>query len=142
MTDHAIVVGIRTYPGLQSLAGLAMMRLEFRNWLEDPNGGNFNPGNIAQRLSTDFPPPTGVADAHPTLDDLETLFRPLVTQAAAGVHIRVGLSGFRRGAWVRRSARNRFGSLIHGKCRVLVPAASRGDALCELSAASSGPSTR
>lgn len=87
MSDHAIVVGIKTYPGLQNLDGPCNDALAFRDWLLDPDGGNLDPGNVRVRLTSDYPAPNGVGDAHPTASDLADLFRDLIRRAAVGEHI-------------------------------------------------------
>jgi hypothetical protein len=86
MADHAVVVGIQNYPGIQDLGGPCNDAEEFRRWLLEPGGGGLDAGNVSMLTSGDFPAPSGVHDAHPVLAELEQLFRPLVTRAAQSQH--------------------------------------------------------
>lgn len=87
MADHAIVIGIQVYPGLQNLQGPCNDAEAFRDWLLDPNGGGLDLDNIKMALTTEFDAPSGVDDAHPTTVDLEKLFREHVTAAARQQHV-------------------------------------------------------
>ncbi|MCZ6890438.1 MAG: caspase family protein [Gammaproteobacteria bacterium] len=89
MADHAVVIGIDTYPGFSDLQGPCNDADAFRAWLIDSNGGGLDPANVMPRQPLwirEFPAPVGVADARPVLSELETLFRPLVTRAALRQH--------------------------------------------------------
>lgn len=87
MTDHAIVIGIDVYPGLNNLKGSLNDAKEFRDWLLNPSGGNIDPVNLDHCILEVEPDTSEVDDAHPTRDELEDLFRPLVKKAAKGKHI-------------------------------------------------------
>lgn len=80
--DHAIVVGINTYPGLSSLSGPCIDAQEFTGWLQAPGGGEVPANNIHTLLSTDFhpPEPNDVSDVHPVEEEVNSLFRPLVSR--------------------------------------------------------------
>lgn len=86
MADHAVVIGIENYPGLNNLAGPCNDAENFINWLSNAQGGGLDSRHIVSKLSRDYPPPHNVYDAHPALNDLEALFRPLVVKAANGQH--------------------------------------------------------
>ncbi|MBE0576873.1 MAG: caspase family protein [Desulfuromonadales bacterium] len=86
MADQAVVVGIQHYPGMSDLQGPCNDAILFRDWLIDPNGGALDPQNVGLSLTTDYPVPANLNDARPVLSDLETLFRPLITQAAQAHH--------------------------------------------------------
>ncbi|MCJ8321359.1 MAG: caspase family protein [Colwellia sp.] len=86
MSDHAVVIGIETYPGIKNLQGPCNDVDSFIQWLEDPNGGGLEKKNIAKKTCKEFPPPLGVDDAHPVLADLQNVFRPLVIKAARQEH--------------------------------------------------------
>lgn len=86
MADHAVVIGIETYPGLSNLKGPCNDAIAFEKWLIDPAGGNLDSANIEKMLTRDYPPPHDVNDAHPVLSDLESLFRSLVINAAMNQH--------------------------------------------------------
>lgn len=80
--DHAIVVGIRIYPGMSSLQGPCNDAEAFRAWLSRPDGGNVKAAKIRFLVTDQFPPPTGVANARPLADEIHALFRPLVSKGA------------------------------------------------------------
>jgi len=86
MADHAVLIGIESYPGMKDLAGPCNDAQAIEEWLIDPVGGGLNPANVAKKLTSDFPPPSDVDDAHPMLSDLDILFRPLVEKAALKKH--------------------------------------------------------
>ncbi len=65
MAHHALLLAINTYPGLTNLEGPENDVEDFREWLEDVDGGNVPPGNIAVIKSSQFPAPTDRYDAHP-----------------------------------------------------------------------------
>lgn len=80
--DHAIVVGINTYPGLSSLSGPCVDAQGFTDWLQASDGGAVPETNIHTVLTTQFHPPgpSDVNDVHPVEADVNNLFKPLVTQ--------------------------------------------------------------
>ena len=75
MADHAVVIGIDTYPGMSNLKGPSNDANAFENWLIDPNGGKVDPNNIDKILTRDYPDINNIDDAHPVVSDLENLFR-------------------------------------------------------------------
>lgn len=87
MNDHAIVVGIKSYPGISHLLGPCNDAQDFYDWVVSPDGGGVDPGNAALCLSTHFPTPTGVSDAKPAFSELDALFRPLVTRTLEHGHV-------------------------------------------------------
>jgi len=121
MADQAIVIGIKTYPGLTNLIGPCHDALAFRDWLVKPDGGDLDPANIHVRLTTDFPQPTGVADAHPVLAELETLFRPLVEKAALRQHTEGRLFIFLAGHGFADSQDRRSAALFTAEAVSLLP---------------------
>ena len=50
--DHAVVVGITTYPGFKSLEGSENDAHAFIDWLKDPAKGDVPVANIAFRLTS------------------------------------------------------------------------------------------
>lgn len=82
LDDHAVIVGIDTYPGLSQLGGPCEDARLVRDWLLDPACGDVPAGNIKVLLTSDYHPPgpTNVNDVHPVEDEVNDLFRPLVTQ--------------------------------------------------------------
>lgn len=86
MADHAVIIGIDSYPGINDLEGPYNDAMAFEEWLVAPDGGGLDPANVAKKFSSDFPRPHSVDDAHPALSDLEALFRPMVKNAAKSIH--------------------------------------------------------
>ena len=85
--DYAVIIGIERYPGLNDLQGPCNDAVAFKNWLLREDGGNLLAENVKTLMTTDYPPPISINDAHPVRSDLEQLFRPLVTKAAKKEHI-------------------------------------------------------
>jgi len=85
--DHAIVIGISTYPGLGSLEGPCNDASAFRKWLEGSDGGDVDPNNVKTLFSSDFQPPDpqDLATAHPWEDEIERLFQRFVRRAGSRV---------------------------------------------------------
>jgi len=79
--DHAVVIGINAYPGLTTLGGPCADACRMRDWLLAADGGAVPPTNLKLLLTTDFHPPgpTGVGDVHPVENEVNNVFRPLVT---------------------------------------------------------------
>lgn len=73
--DHAIVIGIRTYPNLQSLRGPCHDATMFREWLLDPAGGDVPEDQVKFLITDEFPDPD-VTD-HPNVTDMNKPFREL-----------------------------------------------------------------
>jgi hypothetical protein len=89
MTDHAVLVGIDTYPGFTNLRGACNDAVDVGRWLVDPAGGGLDPANVDCILSRDYPPPAqGIADVRPVLSDIDKALTPLVTHSASGGHER------------------------------------------------------
>lgn len=86
MSDHAIVIGIQRYPGIEDLHGPCHDAVCMRDWLLRPDGGGLDEANLALSLTTDFDPPGPNDDARPILNDLLRLFRPHVERTALGGH--------------------------------------------------------
>ncbi len=97
--DHAIVIGIEVYPGLSGLAGPCADAVAMAEWLADPACGDVPPAHLRLLLTSDFhpPPPHGVADVHPVEDEVNGLFRPLVsaglTQGRVGRRLTIYMAG-------------------------------------------------
>ena len=88
MPDQAVVIGIDAYPGMYDLHGPCNDSLAFRDWLVDPEGGGLSgEDDVALLRTSDFSWPADIQDAHPILDELQTLFRPLVARAAESEHV-------------------------------------------------------
>lgn len=87
--DHAIVVGITTYPGFRDLAGPERDAVAFREWLIDPTKGAVPPANVKTLLTSSMhpPPPATAAEARPGPDDVHQLLRPHVQQAGLGKRV-------------------------------------------------------
>lgn len=83
--DHAIVIGIRTYPRMRSLQGPCNDAEAFRGWLADPTKGNVPQDNIKMLITDDFADPN--ATYHPFTSEIDEQFYDFVTRgraAAAG----------------------------------------------------------
>lgn len=97
--DHAVVVGINTYPGLSPLGGPCEDAILVRDWLLAADCGDVPVENIHLLLTTDFHPPEpgGVNDVHPVEDEVNALFRPLVidglTQGRVGRRLYIYMAG-------------------------------------------------
>jgi hypothetical protein len=94
--DFALVVGINNYPGFGNLLGAVNDAKAFSTWLTDPQGGDVPEANIRLITSDDYPPPTGVIDAHPTIDDIESYLREIVIRAGenrAGRRLYIFMAG-------------------------------------------------
>src|SRR3990172_870831 len=55
--DYAIVIGLNTYPFLNSLKAAESDAESFYQWLTDPNGGALDPNHARLILSRDYPAP-------------------------------------------------------------------------------------
>ncbi len=78
MMDFAVVIGIQSYPGLSDLQGPCGDANRFADWLKRPDGGDVPAANVHVLLSSQFPAPNGVNDAHPILNEVANLFQPFV----------------------------------------------------------------
>lgn len=65
MTHYAILLAIKSYPGLTNLEGPENDVDEFHAWLVAPDGGNVLPENITTIKSSDFPSVTDPYQAQP-----------------------------------------------------------------------------
>lgn len=65
MAHYAILLAIKTYPGLTNLEGPEHDLDEFRDWLVAPDGGNVLPNNIKVIKSSQFPTVTDPYQAQP-----------------------------------------------------------------------------
>ena len=77
-TDYAIVVGVSSYPRLDSLGGPAHDARAFRDWLLKPGGGNI-PKERVRLVASDEPP--GLPPDRPRADDVQAEFDTLVDLA-------------------------------------------------------------
>jgi hypothetical protein len=88
VADHAVVIGIESYPGLSDLEGPSNDASAFYDWLVSPAGGNLDPVNVRKSLTTDFGPQEDDVNAiRPQLDDLHCLFDDLLEPAVNAEHI-------------------------------------------------------
>jgi len=71
--DWAIVVGIKTYPGLSSLDGPGNDAQDFYDWLTAADGGNVPKAQVTLILSPE-PPPTKPTGAPPTPEKITEAF--------------------------------------------------------------------
>lgn len=71
--DWAVVVGIKTYPGLSNLDGPENDARDFYDWLVSPTGGDVPVAQVRLILSPD-PPPSTPTDAVPTTQQIEAAF--------------------------------------------------------------------
>lgn len=87
--DHAVVVGITTYPGFRNLEGPEKDALAFRDWLTDPAKGAVPTANVKTVFtsSTHPPAPASADDARPAQDDVHQLFKSHVRHAALGKRV-------------------------------------------------------
>lgn len=76
--DYGIVVGIRTYPAMRSLAGPCLDAREFYDWLIDPNGGDVPNNQVGLVITDDFNDPDSTD--HPWADEVHSLFKDFVSQ--------------------------------------------------------------
>lgn len=79
--DRAILIGLSHYPYLGHLKGPANDLAHLRDWLESPEGGNLDPANILQVLSSDHARHNKRASgprARPNLSDITSAFEELI----------------------------------------------------------------
>lgn len=79
-SDHAIIVGIRDYPGISHLNGPLNDAEDFRAWLKSAEGGNIDPDNIYEEpkyYTKEELDDLDVLDALPNKDDIKRLFDKL-----------------------------------------------------------------
>ncbi len=85
-SDQAIVIGIRTYPKLQSLRGPCHDAEAFREWLTDPDGGDVPAANVKFLVTDAYSDPD--VTEHPNVSEMEDLFGEFVergvTAASSG----------------------------------------------------------
>ncbi len=86
MADHGIVIGIDSYPGIRDLQGPCNDARAFEQWLLSKHGGGLKRRNVEMLLTSHFPAPTGIEDAHPIEAELAGLFRPLIRRAVRREH--------------------------------------------------------
>lgn len=84
MSDHAIVIGIQRYPGIEDLHGPCHDATAVRDWLVGPGG--LDPAHVQLVRTSDYPDSDPDDDARPILNDLLKLFRPHVERTALGGH--------------------------------------------------------
>mgnify|MGYP001557821908 CR=1 FL=1 len=68
--DHAVVVGITRYPGLNTLEGPERDANAFRDWLVRPQGGAVLPDHVQLILSSNYTAAARVTDEHPEPADV------------------------------------------------------------------------
>lgn len=84
-TDHAIIIGLQNYPGLDDpgngqppLSGAENDARAFYNWVSDVNGGDVPTGNIEMVLSSNHPGPyPNYFDAKPAFNEIARMFYQL-----------------------------------------------------------------
>lgn len=80
--DHAVVVGIRTYPAIRPLQGPFWDADEFRKWLLDPEKGNVPEDNIKFLTTDHFDDPDNTD--HPNASEIHQLFKDFVIRGYMG----------------------------------------------------------
>jgi hypothetical protein len=78
--DYAIVVGIATYPFLDSLSGPVNDAKDFRKWLVDPAGGNVPRANVKTVFSSRRAPRPG-AVPEPTVVPIDAACEDIIRRA-------------------------------------------------------------
>lgn len=78
MPNHAIVIGINDYPGINNLHGPCNDAQLFLKWVTHPGPGNVGPEHVHKLLSTDFEPATNVTDAKPVSDQIAEKFEEVL----------------------------------------------------------------
>lgn len=90
--DHAVVVGITTYRGFDPLEGPERDAMAFADWLEESAGGQVPSSQVHRILTSQFS-----SVDQPGRDDIDQIFRPLVTkvltEGRAGRRLYVFLAG-------------------------------------------------
>lgn len=81
-SDHAVVIGIRTYPRMSPLKGPCNDADAFRSWLVDPQKGAVPAANIKYKVTDGYPNPD--TTDQPTRDQIEELFHDLVDKGRRG----------------------------------------------------------
>lgn len=79
MPNHAVVIGIKDYPGLSQLEGPCHDAEAFLKWVTKPGPGNVDPGNVHKLLSSDFTSTTDVREARPVSDQIVGKFNEVVS---------------------------------------------------------------
>jgi hypothetical protein len=95
--DWAIVVGVRSYPGLGDLDGPENDARAFHEWVTSARGGQVPPGQVTLILSSNYRPPfPSVVDAEPTAERVERAFDRLTQLAEDNSRQGKGLRAGRR----------------------------------------------
>jgi len=83
--DHAVVVGISRYPGLNDLSGPENDAKDFHDWLCSPTGAAVPAGNITKILSSEYHPPDPKTpfEAKPTTEAVLVAFDTIQQQGVA-----------------------------------------------------------
>ncbi len=86
--DHAIIIGIQNYPGLNKpgltpLSGVEADALDFEKWVRSPDGGDVPKDNIDTILSSQFAPPAAQPfDCKPAFAEVKRVFDVLRRRSA------------------------------------------------------------
>lgn len=100
--DHAIIIGIQNYPGLNkpgqaALSGVESDALEFETWVRSPEGGDVPPDNIDTILSSNFSPPAANAyNCKPAFAEVKRVFDVLRRRSLEKIAARRGAKIGRR----------------------------------------------
>lgn len=78
MPNHAIVIGINSYPGMKDLLGPCQDAEEFLEWVTRPGPGDVDPVNVHKLLSTDFPLDADFRNAQPICDQIANMFEEIL----------------------------------------------------------------
>jgi uncharacterized caspase-like protein len=97
LADHALVVGISRYPGIENLSGPETDATEFFAWVTSKDGGGVDAANAKLILSSDFLPAAADAkDERPAQAQIHDFFTDVDILADANNQQRLGQRAGRR----------------------------------------------
>jgi hypothetical protein len=97
LADHALVVGISRYPGIEDLSGPETDATEFFAWVTSKDGGGVEKANAKRILSSDFlPPAAAINDERPAQAQIHDFFTAVDILAETNNQNRLGLRAGRR----------------------------------------------
>lgn len=96
LADHALVVGINQYPGIENLSGPETDAKEFFTWVTSPAGGGVDLANAKLIVSSAFPPAANVKTALPAQQQINDFFTDIDELATVNDAANLGLRAGRR----------------------------------------------
>ena len=96
LEDHALVVGISRYPGIDNLSGPETDANEFFAWVTSKDGGGVDPVNAKRILSSDFQPAATVQNGLPAQQQIHDFFTAMDILADENNQKRLGQHAGRR----------------------------------------------